>query len=416
MKIRTTLRQPQFFRRAMLFGSALAGLALTSARAQVTVEVIHYFNVQGQLDALNEIQKEFEAANPEVKLRFTYVPFGELVSRTLQMAAVRKPPAISAIDNPDVLRVAKAGVLKDISGDVAKIKVWEDIYPGPKAAVSEGGKVFGMPIGNNSLALYYNKKMLTDAGVTAPPKTWAELTETATKTTKSPVYGIAFSAVNTEEATWQWEPFLWSNGGTLTDLGSAKAKEALQLWVDWVQKGVASKEVVNWNQGDVPNQFIGGRAATMVLGPWQLANVKKSGIEFGIVTIPVPKEGEKPVVPLGGEVWCVLKGDPKVEEAALKFVAFTQEPERLRKICDTFNYISSIKSVAKQQGEANAELLPFVEQMETARARSQDGGAKYPEISLAARAAIQKALTGQASAEDALKEAAAKIKDILAKK
>ena len=415
MKTNTTLRKPQF-RRFVMLVSALVGFALASAKAQVTVEVIHYFNVEGQIAALNEMQKEFEAANPDIKLRFTFVPFGELVSRTLQMAAVRKPPAISAVDNPDVLRVAKAGILKDISADVAKLKVWEDIYAGPKAAVSEGNKVFGMPIGSNSLALYYNKKMLTDAGVTSPPKTWAELNETVKKATKSPVYGIAFSAVNDEQATWQWEPFLWSNGGSLTDLGSDKATEALQLWVDWVKNGFASKDVVNWSQGDVPNQFLGGRAATMVMGPWQLANVEKSGVDFGIVTIPVPKEGEKPVVPLGGEVWCVLKGDSKVEEAAMKFVAFTQEPERLRKICDTFNYISSIKSVAKQQGEAKPAIQPFVDQMENARARSQDGGAKYPDISLATRTAIQKALTGEASAADALKEAAAKIKEILAKK
>ena len=410
-----TLRKPQF-RRLMLLGSALAGLTLASTRAQVTVEVIHYFTVESQHEALNQMQKEFEAANPDIKLKFTYVPFGELVSRTLQMAAVRKPPGISAIDNPDVLRVAKAGILKDISADVAKMKVWEDTYPGPRAAVTDGSKVFGVPIGSNSLALYYNKKMLTDAGVTAPPKTWAELTETATKTTKSPVYGIAFSAINDEQATWQWEPFLWSNGGSLTDLGSEKAKAALELWVDWVKKGVASKEVVNWNQENVPSQFIGGRAATMVMGPWQLSNVKKSGVDFGIVTIPVPKEGEKPVVPLGGEVWCVLKGDSKVEQAAVKFIEFTQEPERLRKICDTFNYISSVRSIAKQQGEANPQLQPFVDQMDTARARSQDGGAKYPDISLATRTAIQRALTGEATAEVALKDAAAKIKEILAKK
>ena len=157
MKTNTTLRKPQF-RRFVLLGSALAGLALANTRAQVTVEVIHYFNVEGQLASLNEMQKEFEAANPDIKLRFTFVPFGELVSRTLQMAAVRKPPAIAAIDNPDVLRVAKAGILKDISADVAKIKVWEDIYPGPKAAVSDGSKVFGMPIGSNSLALYYQQE------------------------------------------------------------------------------------------------------------------------------------------------------------------------------------------------------------------------------------------------------------------
>jgi multiple sugar transport system substrate-binding protein len=402
------------FRWLLLLGSALAGLGLVNAPAEVTtVEIVHYFNVQGQLDELNNLQKDFEAANPDIKVHFTYIPFPQLVSRTLQMAAVHKPPAISAVDNPDVLRVAKAGILKDISAEVAKMKLWDDIYPGPKAAVTDGSKVYGVPIGSNSLALYYNKKLLTDAGVSTPPKTWEQLTDIASKTTKSPVYGIAFSAINTEEATWQWEPFLWSNGGTLSDLTSKNAQVALQLWVDWVKKGYASKDVVNWDQGNVPNEFISGRAATMVMGPWQLANVKKSGIDYGIVTIPVPKEGSKPVVPLGGEVWCVLKGDPKVEEAAVKFVQFTQDPERLRKICDTLNYISSVRSVAKQQGEANPELQPFVDQMDTARARSQEGKAKYPEISLATRTAIQRALTGQASSEEALKDAAAKIKAIL---
>jgi multiple sugar transport system substrate-binding protein len=404
------------FRRLILLGSALAALGFAQARAEeTTVEIVHYFNVQGQLDSLGQLQKEFEAANPDIKLHFTYLPFGELVSRTLQMAAVHKPPAISAIDNPDVLRVAKAGILKDISADVAKIELWSDVYPGPKAAVTDGSKVYGVPVGSNSLALYYNKKLLTDGGVAAPPQTWDQLTETATKTTKSPVYGIAFSAVNTEEATWQWEPFLWSNGGSLSDLSSPNAKVALELWVNWVKQGLASKAVVNWNQQDVPNEFISGRAATMVMGPWQLGNVKKSGVDFGIVTIPVPKEGSKPVVPLGGEVWCVLKGNPKVEQAAVKFVQFTQDPSRLRTICDTFNYISSVQSVAKQQGEANPELQPFVDQMSTAKARSQDGGAKYPEISLAARTAIQRALTGQATVDEALKDAAAKIKTILAK-
>jgi multiple sugar transport system substrate-binding protein len=80
------------------------------------------------------------------------------------------------------------------------------------------------------------------------------------------VYGIAFSATNTEETTWQWEPFLWSNGGSLSDLTSKNAQVALELWVDWVKKGYASKDLVNWNQGDVLNEFISGRAATMVMG------------------------------------------------------------------------------------------------------------------------------------------------------
>jgi len=382
-----------------------------------TLEIVHYFAMQGNQEALDEMKNDFEAANPDVKIRFTYVPYSELLGRTLRMASVHKPPAISAIDNQDVLRAAKAGILKDISTEVTGLQVWNDMYPGPKAPVTSDSKVYGMPIGSNCLALYYNKKMLADAGVSSPPQTWEQLTEAATKMTKSRSYGIALSAVNTDEATaWQWEPFLWSNGGSLTDLDSINAHAALQLWVDWLEKGVASRDVVNWNQGQVIDQFNSGRAAMMVMGPWALAGLNASGVDFGIVNIPVPKVGGKPVVPLGGEVWCVLKGEPKVEEAATKFIQFTQDPERIRNICDMFNNISSIRSVAKKQGAANPKLQPFVDQMDTARPGSQDGGAKYSEISLAARAAIHRALVGQASAEEALRDAAGEIKAILGTK
>jgi ABC-type glycerol-3-phosphate transport system substrate-binding protein len=161
----------------------------------ITVEILHYFVLQAQIDALSRLQIDFEAANPDVKLNFTYVPFAELVSRTLQMVAVHKPPGISAIDNCDVLRVAKAGILKDISTDVAKNQVWNDVYPGPKAAVTDGSKVYGMPIGSNCLALYYNKTMFADGGISTPPRTWDQLTDDIAKTSKSPVYGIAFSAL-----------------------------------------------------------------------------------------------------------------------------------------------------------------------------------------------------------------------------
>src|SRR6202021_285775 len=106
------------FRWLILLGSAFAGLGLVNAPAEeTTVEIVHYFNVQGQIDALNALQKDFETANPDVKIHFTYVPFGELVSRTLQMAAVHKPPAISAIDNTYLLRGGTAGILKVISAE-----------------------------------------------------------------------------------------------------------------------------------------------------------------------------------------------------------------------------------------------------------------------------------------------------------
>jgi ABC-type glycerol-3-phosphate transport system substrate-binding protein len=90
-----------------------------STRAEeVTIEIMHYFGVQDQQQALGDVVTAFEHSNPGIKVRLTLVPFGELLSRTLQTAAVRQPPAIVALDNPDVLCAAKAGVLTDIFPDL----------------------------------------------------------------------------------------------------------------------------------------------------------------------------------------------------------------------------------------------------------------------------------------------------------
>jgi ABC-type glycerol-3-phosphate transport system substrate-binding protein len=211
---------------------------------------MHYFGVQDQQQALGDVVTAFEHSNPGIKVRLTLVPFGELLSRTLQTAAVHQPPAIVALDNPDVLRAAKAGVLTDIFPDLPQFPDWKNIYDEVKETISDGEHVYGIPIGSNTVALFYNKKIFSDAGIQKPPKTWDDLIQSAKDSTKAPVFGIAFPAVNTEDCTGTWEAFLWSNGGSLLDLASDKAKQALKLWVD-LQSGCASRDVVNWNGGDV---------------------------------------------------------------------------------------------------------------------------------------------------------------------
>ncbi len=95
---------------------------------EVTIEILHYFGVRDQQQALSEVVTAFQQSNPDIKVRLTLVPFGELLSRTLQTAAVHQPPAIAALDNPDVLRAAKAGVLADIVPSLSQFPDWKNIY------------------------------------------------------------------------------------------------------------------------------------------------------------------------------------------------------------------------------------------------------------------------------------------------
>ena len=60
------------------------------------------------------------------------------------------------------------------------------------------------------------------------------------KLTKDGKYGLAFSAIPSEEGTWQFLPFFWSNGAELSQLDSAKATQALQFVTDLVNSGSAS--------------------------------------------------------------------------------------------------------------------------------------------------------------------------------
>ena len=97
------------------------------------------------------------------------------------------------------------------------------------------------------MGLFYNKAMLKAAGL-QPPTTWDELAADAKKLTKPPVYGMAFDATADEQSTWQLEPFFWSNGASLTKVDTPAFQSALQLWVNMVKDGSASKSVLNWGQ------------------------------------------------------------------------------------------------------------------------------------------------------------------------
>ena len=102
-------------------------------------------------------------------------------------------PDIAMVDNPKVSTLADAGLLTtaaenglDTTGISANILSAGEI----------DGDVYGVPVGANTLGLYYNPTVLEDAGVDIATVTdWASLTEALNKIVASGHKGITFSAV-----------------------------------------------------------------------------------------------------------------------------------------------------------------------------------------------------------------------------
>jgi len=391
-------------RRAALALCALLSLAAcgdNGSTSDTSLTEIDYYNAAPQNTVLPKLLQEC-GAQAGVTIQRQEVPQGQLMSKLLLQASARSMPDLALVDNPNLQQLAATGALVSLSGAGLSTT---GLYPSIVAAGQYQGQTYGIAPGVNGLALYYNTDLFTEAGLT-PPKTWDELSAAAKKLTQGSRYGLAFSAAATEEGAWQFEPFLWTGGGDLSKLDSPQAVAALALWQNMVQAGSVSKSVVTWTQSDVNDQFMAGNAAMMVNGPWQLPTLNANkNLHFGIVPIPLPTPSDKPVTPLGGEVWTVAHSDPAREAKAVTVVKCLLGQDKSAEWSKEVGYVPSDETAAGQLAASDPQMSAFVQEIATAKSRTAELGTNYPKVSQVLAEAIQAALAGTTSPQAALAQA-----------
>jgi multiple sugar transport system substrate-binding protein len=321
----------------------------------------------------------------------------DLTNKALLAAQQGNSPDVLIVDNPVVSTLADAGVLTDTSNTTG-------IEPNLLAAGQQDGKTYGVPIGANTLALYYNKDILTKAGVDpAGIKDWASLTAALGKVKAAGKKGITFSAIGTEEGSFQFLPWFWGSGANLTQLDSAQGVQALSLWTDWLKQGYAPNSVLNNTQTTSWQEFATGNFAFSENGTWQLANAKKAGFAYGIIPIPSQAGGTAPA-PTGGEfVTAPVQDDTKRYAVSQKIIGCLTSADNAYTTDTTLSYIAATDAVQAKQVAATPELKVWVDAVHAAKGRTSDNlGTKYPKISEPMWTAFQAALSGSKSPKDAL--------------
>jgi multiple sugar transport system substrate-binding protein len=336
-----------------------------------------------------------------VKIKRTGFDTTDLGNKALLAAQQGNAPDVMLVDNPVVSTMVEAGILNktsDLGLDTAAIQ---------KNIIGAGtldGASYGVPIGANTLALYYNKEILAAAGVDpASVKDWASLTDALKKVKSAGKKGITFSAINTEEGSFQFLPWFWGAGGDLKKLDSGGGVAALALWKQWVDAGYAPKDVLNNTQTTSWQEFATGAYAFSENGTWQLANAEKAGFGYGVISIPGRQGGAAPV-PTGGEFVTVpVQKDTARYDVSKKIVTCLTSSESLLASDTALTYVAPTAAVQAQQVKANPKLKPWVDAVAAARGRTSGGlGTKYPTISQPMWTAVQSALSGGKSPQDAL--------------
>jgi multiple sugar transport system substrate-binding protein len=361
-----------------------------------------------QFDANAAWVKLLQSCGDKAGVKVTRTAFDttDLTNKVLLAAQQGNAPDVLVLDNPVVSTLADAGVLT--STDDTKIET-SGVDPNLLGAGQFGGKTYGTPIGANTLALFYNKTILQAAGVDpSSVKDWSSLTAALAKVAGTGKKGITFSAIGTEEGSFQFLPWFWGAGARLDQLDSTAGVAALTLWNDWLKAGYAPNSVINNTQTTSWQDFAAGNVAFAENGTWQLANAKKLGFEYGTITVPAQHGGAAPA-PTGGEFVTVPTQQDTARYAAdQKIVSCLTNPDNIFTTDGTLSYVAPSAAVQQKQAAADPAMQVWVDAVHAAKGRTSDNlGTKYPKISEQMWTAVQAALSGSTSPAAALHTAQA---------
>ncbi|MFJ8535858.1 extracellular solute-binding protein [Streptomyces sp. NPDC093591] len=389
-------------------GAAVLGLggALASCGSDepstTTLTWWDYFTLDNFQPGMTRLIKDIEAGVPDVRIERRTFPFAEL-ERQITLGAISGDlPDIAIVDNVSMNTLGGSDLLADLTDRVEEWGQADQYYKGPWDGCQVGGKTLGIPNQSNCLALYYNTRMLQDAGV-EPPTTWDELASAAERLTSGDRYGLALSAIRTEEGVFQFLPFLWQAGGDL-DTFATDGATALSFLDDLIAKGSLSEQCVGWTQQDVNTRFLNQRAAMQINGPWQIPTLKEADFDWAVVALPRDKEA---ATCLGGENWVLMASSDHLDKA-WEVLEYTQRPSVLTPYLVSFGNLPARKDLADRGTWASDPALRlFLNQLPLARPRQY--GAHYADASQAVAEAEQAVLTGSASPSAAARTAAGKI-------
>ena len=255
--------------------------------------------------AYEALVKQFNASHPNIQVTMDAQPWDAIAQKLPQSWATGQGPdlATPSFDPSVVFQYVKTNSVAPLDPAVGAgdAKINADAFPqSVKDAFTVDGKLVAVPANLATLVLYYNKAMLTKAGIANPPATQAELAADAKKLTigggggggKPSQYGLSLA----DHATIQMWPILqWMNGGDLVDpqgcavINQPASVDALKQWSSLVAQDRISP--VGQTGADADTLFSAKKAAMEINGPWAAAGFRTAGVDLGIAQVPVGSAG-----------------------------------------------------------------------------------------------------------------------------
>lgn len=330
-------------------------------------------------------------------------------------------PDAAFIDHVYIQSLAELDLVADVTSVVGDESASDFKYIKNLVKANKlNGKTYGFPFNANTVALYYNKKLMGDKKV---PTTYDEFKTVAAELLaanpklKNKVFSLSTGVDYKNFGAMLYISWLERNGGTVLNedltksmLSSEENKATLNQWKEIIDNEWAS--AVLSNEGN----FYNGEVAMLEMGCWKVADLleaEENKATYGVAPLFSIKDGTDAKSILGLYSMCVTKQkDVNKMRIAADFSKFIS--------CDTetqIAYAKEAKSLPVTIESANNAYFqsdnwrPFTDALYTASMRP--GSPEYPTIEKELGNMYMKVVMGTANADDAIKTAHKKIQDAL---
>ena len=391
----------------------------TGAKEQTTIQFWHNYDAgAGQVDVLNQLIKQFEGANPDVKVNQVYLEWQALKDNVVAGATTGMLPDVLRGDIGFVPQFQSMNVLYEMSSLSDYADAAGKVMEAPNSSAKMGDKYYGIAANTNTKILFYNKTMLDKAGLTVP-KTLDEMWTDAESLSSDKTIGF----VEAWTGIWNVGQYIWSNGGevlapdysTATGyINSPTAVAVIQKLADLYKAKALSGPTLDPGAAGDTDGWTAGTYAMEVDGPWRATSMEAANIDYGAVQMPASSAGSIGV--LGGEDFMMFKTSDAVhQDAAWRFIKFMTGKDAQIAMAKVGQMPVNKEAITDPEVLKAMPLLPvFAEALKTARARPVTP--KWGDMENIIATKVAEAIIGQKPVQTAMDEAAAEIDKLIAQK
>ena len=319
-------------------------------------------------------------------------------------------PDIFLISPGDFLRYYNGGVLEDLTPYMDEEAI-ADFYPQALATRTVDGRIYGLPMEQEPLAIFYDVAAFEEQGLSEAdlPTTWEQMLELGRQMTGGERAGLVFETLPGYYQNFTFYPWLWQSGGDVIDTDTQTpifsgdaAVQALSLFQDAIATGAAPR--TRPANGDIVSAMTGGYAAMWQGGIFDVAALAQNApdYDYGIFSLPAPPGGETTTC-LGGWAWCV-NARGKDPEAAARFTVEVMGSMRQESIDAGVEWngvakgnIAARASVTEAIGDSGAFEDPILQQFRDEILPSGRAEPRFPPVIYKAVSnAIQSTMLGGA--------------------